>query len=381
MVVLATAFSTGGLGFRSLGAEHYGGRAYFYIIAAVTGFFALTSQRIPPERVGLFIAMFFLASFTPVIGMLTDGMGSKLSYVHSMFAMEQTNTDVSAPFGATNMHFGSLSFLAHGIYCYLLARYGLRGVLTFSKPWRGLLLLLAAAGCLACGFRGAIIMFALTVAILFWLEGLHRTQYLFIGLVLIIAAAIIVVPLARRLPPSMQRTLSFLPLDIDPLVKESATSSTDWRIEMWKIVVPEIPKYLIKGKGYGMDPGELYMSAFGSSVVGAALSGDYHSGPLTIIIPFGIFGVIGFTWFIVASFRYLLYHHRFGDPHLKNINTFLLVAFAVHLIFYLFLFGNFYTDLSVFVGLIGFSISLNGEASPQVKEEAATELLEPLVNS
>jgi hypothetical protein len=92
----------------------------------------------------------------------------------------------------------------------------------------------------------------------------------------------------------------------------------------------------------------------------AMLAGDYHSGPLTLVIPLGICGVIGFLWFLVASVRALYHNFRYGDPQLQRINTLLLSYFAAHIIFFFFVFGSFYNDLMMFTGLIGLSISVNG---------------------
>src|SRR6476646_2835789 len=61
-VVAVTAMVTGGFGFASLGGDKYGGKNYVNILAAVIGFFAITSLRIPPERAGLYVGMFFLPS-------------------------------------------------------------------------------------------------------------------------------------------------------------------------------------------------------------------------------------------------------------------------------------------------------------------------------
>ena len=92
----------------------------------------------------------------------------------------------------------------------------------------------------------------------------------------------------------------------------------------------------------------------------AILAGDYHSGPLSIIIPFGIWGVIGFLWFLVASVRALYFNYRNGDESLKKINTFLLAYFIARVLNYFFIFGGFYGDLAIFCGIIGLSLSLNG---------------------
>jgi hypothetical protein len=89
------------------------------------------------------------------------------------------------------------------------------------------------------------------------------------------------------------------------------------------------------------------------------LAGDYHSGPLTTLIPFGIFGLIGLIWFMIAGLRLLYLNRKNGPQELKTVNTFLYAYFISKLLVFWFVFGNFYSDFAVFIGIIGFSISLN----------------------
>src|SRR5262249_1589929 len=160
-----------------LGAERYGGRNYIYIFAAVAAFFAFAGRRIPKERVGLYLAMFFLGGLTPLIGTVADHLGTKAYYLQLLFSPSMPDYGASDP-NLVPAHIEALTSVGYGIYSVLLARYGLRGALDFSKPWRGALLLLAMLACLASGFRGAIIGFGLIVAVLFYLEGSYRTHLL-----------------------------------------------------------------------------------------------------------------------------------------------------------------------------------------------------------
>jgi hypothetical protein len=110
--------------------------------------------------------------------------------------------------------------------------------------------------------------------------------------------------------------------------------------------------------------------AMGEVGGGLALAGDYHNGPLSLIIPFGIWGVITFLWFLAASIKVLWANYKYGAPELHKTNTFLLSYFIAKSIFFLFVFGGFYGDLGAFVGLVGFAISLNGGvAKPVLVEE------------
>lgn len=181
-----------------------------------------------------------------------------------------------------------------------------------------------------------------------------------------ILLAAVLLPVVDKLPHSVQRALSVLPIEVDPLVRYSAEVSSEWRIAIWKIIVPEIPQYLLLGKGYALNAKEMEMmsdlekAGRGTSMDVALLAGDYHSGPLTVIISFGIFGALAFIWFLAASLRVLYRNYRYGEPALRNLNTLLLAYFAARVVFFFFVFGSFHTDLFLFTGIIGLSVSLNG---------------------
>lgn len=90
------------------------------------------------------------------------------------------------------------------------------------------------------------------------------------------------------------------------------------------------------------------------------VSGDYHSGPLSTIIPIGLAGTLAFLWLLGAGIKVLYRNYRYGDPALRNINTFFLAYFIMQIIFYLGVFGAFNSQLFMFTGLLGMSVSING---------------------
>jgi hypothetical protein len=242
-----------------------------------------------------------------------------------------------------------------------------RGGLGFNHPWRPAIFCLLIWMSLATGgFRGTLVLVSITLLIQFYVEGLVRTRVL--PTVLLLGALVMAVslPFVRHMPANVQRTLSILPIDIDPAIRIQAQSTVDWRLDIWKRVLPTVPQYLFLGKGYAIDGAELSMlsgSFMRNSVdrsESAILSGDYHNGPLSVIIPLGIFGVIGFLWFAWAGFRVLVNNLRHGDPDLFHINCFLLAAFAAKVLFFLFIFGSFYLEFMVMTGLVGLSVSING---------------------
>jgi len=368
LVIIITAMLTGGFGLRSTGSDKVGGKGYYYLLGAVAGYFAFTSTAIPPGRALAYAAMFFLPGLLGVAGNLIYSAGPGYFFLYALFpitvALEQAGADLGGSSFAGR--FGGLMMTAAALYSFLIARYGMRGVLTLQRPLRFGLFVLAIVGCLESGYRSVLILFLMTAMAVFYLEGLHRTRMVAVLAGLGILAGSLCLTQIQHMPFSIQRTLSFLPLDVDPGVLQNAEASSQWRIEMWKVIAPEIPNYLFKGKGYALDPNEMEMAALADAThqdtysMGSLVTGAYHNGGLSVLIPFGIFGLIGLLWFMVASLRYLYHNYLHGNPELRHINTFLLGAFAAKSLFFFAVFGALYVDLCYFTGMVGFAVALNG---------------------
>jgi hypothetical protein len=108
---------------------------------------------------------------------------------------------------------------------------------------------------------------------------------------------------------------------------------------------------------------------------GAALAGDYHSGPLSVIIPFGVWGMAAFVWLLWAGARFLYTTYRDGEPELRQINAFLLSFFLARILFFFFIFGTLHGDLFQFTGILGLSVALNVKG-----QEQRTQSAEPILN-
>jgi hypothetical protein len=261
----------------------------------------------------------------------------------------------------------------------MLARYGIRGIFLSGKPLRWILFVLISIYGLFGGFRGFVLLFALVFALQFFLEGLHRTKLLLVFLFAGTLMAVALVPLAPHLPHTFQRALSFLPLKVDPSDRQDAQNSLDWRVQMWKGLLPQVPQYLFLGKGYAISPSDyeftmgpdVYTHSVFAENQGLALAGDYHNGPLSVILPFGIWGGIAFVWFLFTAIRVLYANYRYGNPSLRMINTFLLAAFVARVIFFFLIVGALNADMLIFCGLLGLSVSLNDGVCHPLKTMAS----------
>jgi hypothetical protein len=371
LVVLFTMKVTGGIGIRSLGGSSYGGKKYFYILFAIAGYFAMSCQRIPGEKVGLYSGAFFLSGLTPLLSNVVYMLGPAAWFLFAIFpvetAMGQASEDFAAPGTAARIgRIGGLAFASTAGVAFMVARYGVRGIFDLTRPLRLICFIgLNVAGMLG-GFRSVLILNALVFAIQFFAEGHHRNRSFPLLLAALLAASAILVPFADRLPMSVQRTLSFLPIELSAVARLDAQASTDWRLQMWSVLWPEIGRYFWVGKGYTASATDYYLAlesfrrGLGAEYDVSLVAGDYHSGPLSVMIPFGIFGVLAFLWFLGASLRVLYLNMRYGEERFRTVNTGLFAIFLARTISFLFIFGGIHSDIVVLVGLIAIGVSING---------------------
>lgn len=367
-VVVFTARMTG-MGLRTFGSEVYGGHRYFILLGAIMAYFALSSRRIPPERAGLYVGLFFLGGLTAIIGDFFPIMPSSLEFIYWFFPPNSYYSSMQA-MDVQGVRLSGATFGATAIFSYMMAKYGIRGIFLSGKSWRWLFFSFALVYSLFGGFRSAMASLFVIFALQFYLEGLHRTKLLpiFAGIGLVMT--VLLVPLAPHLPYSVQRILSVLPLQVGTQVRQEAEDSSNWRFEMWKALLPQIPQYLLLGKGYAVSKMDfdsltganyaIHVNADFAEDQYMALAGAYHNGPLSVVMTFGLWGVIAFVWFLSAGVWTLHRNYRYGDPALRTMNMFLLVAFVVRIMSFILLAGDIGGDMLAFGGWLGLSVALNG---------------------
>ena len=153
---------------------------------------------------------------------------------------------------------------------------------------------------------------------------------------------------------------------------------------MWKRLWPMIPQYFWTGKGYSIDPVDLYFAHEGvrrgtlRNFEPALVAGEYHNGGLSVLIGFGIFGLITFVMILAASIRVLWRHVRDGDPRLRTINIFLLAHFIARTISFFLVFGAVSSDIFMFLGIAGLGISVNLSSKKEKRDEPEKAEPEPV---
>jgi len=372
VIVIITILLTGGIGSRAFGSETWGAKRYLGVLGAIAGYFALVGHRIPLRHANLAATLFFLSGVTAVMADLAFAAGPNFYFVFAFFS-----SDIASQQAFTQMTFmrlAGLTWMAQAGICFLLVRYGIRGLLNLAYPWRLALFLILFSLGLFGGFRSTVVLTALLLMTQFYYEGLLRSRFLPMVLSVAVLGGVFIVAFVDKMPLSVQRSLSFLPLNVDSAARADAAGSLDWRLQMWKVVVKDVPTYFFKGKGYtfsGTDyvlTQEAQRRGLFTAYEDTLISGNYHQGMLTLCIPFGIWGVIAFIWFCISGWRVLLNNYRYGDPALHRINTFLIGFYMAHLIFYLFFYGQFDLDFMQFTGLVGLSVARNvGVRKPAIE--------------
>ncbi len=376
-VVLFTAKLTGGIGLNSLGGDTAGGRSYIMLIFGILGYFALIAQPIPTQKVGLYVGLFFLSGCAAFIGDLVPFVPHQMYFIFALFPtygsdmglMEQGNINYVARYSGTG-------WMGEALYFFMLARYGPRGIFLGGRLWRPVIFAVSFILMFFGGFRSLIILGGVIFVIQFFLERMYQTRafpvFLFSGLI----AFTLLIAFASKLPFSVQRSLTFVPLlQIDPRARLDAEASQEWRLQIWKDALPTVPKYLLLGKGYAISKSELAVASnqafqYAGNFEQVEISGNYHSGPLSVVIYFGIWGVVALLWFWIASLRALWFNYHYGDPALRTVNIFLLSYFIARILLFLVIFGGLYSDMFYFTSVMGLSVSLNGGIRRPVRATA-----------
>jgi len=381
-VVIVTAELTGGIGLKAFGGTVYGGRKYVLLIAGFASYFAITARAVSPQKAMFYVGLFFLGKVTAFVG---DLFPIAPGWLHPLFMVFPPTLDNENPFEVGTTRLTGVANAAIGVYFFLMARYGVRGVFLEGKLWRIALFGLAFVLVFLGGFRSQLALFVASFIMMFFLEKLHRTPLLMVLILTGATAAVAIVPLAPKLPYTFQRALAFLPLDLDADVVQSAQDSTEWRLKMWSALLPQIPPHLLLGKGLAfssaeydeMMTGNIILSQmaerFDASEGSLALANDFHNGMISVVIPFGIWGVIAIVWFLIAGNWVVWRNMKYCRPELKVAGQFIFVLYFYEAAYFLSCFGGLQiaSELASFVGFLGLSIALNnGVCQPSPEEQS-----------
>jgi len=384
-MVVVTAQLTGGIGLHALGGDTGGGKKYITLFVGVAIYFALVSQKIPRERWKFYLMLYMLTGLTGVISDLFPVLPSPLNLINLLFPPAMA-TDQDVIIGTTRLRAFSAAFSI--MPAYLLARYGLRGIFMAGRLWRPILFSAGFILTMLGGYRSFLGTFAMLCFLMLFLEGLHYTRLSALLVLGGVLGALLLGAFSDKLPFTFQRAMSFLPFKWETEAVMDAQGSSEWRYAIWRATWPKVPGYLLLGKGFALSQedyqniGQGAFAALGTSHIDAAedtlaISSDFHSGPLSTLIPFGIWGAIGIVWLMAATVFVLLRNYWYGDAELRIFNAYMLASCVSSIISFFFIFGAFQNDVGSFAKFAGFSIAMNWGVARRPAKAASNPLIKP----
>lgn len=366
VVALAQAYMRNPTGIALFGGNSIGGRPYIDYSVAVFAYFVLATVKTEikvVKKVILFMILVALADqFLVAVTSFSGGLARAVGKIY-------TNVDYDAQFGGSgysvdvaSARLTSLSGL--GVLLSLLL-FSFNRPLECFVPWRPkqfLSMMFTIAVIMLSGFRSNLIKLGC-----YFIAGtfIRRKPGDFV-----IAAAPVIVFVSlmlaigpRSLPMAAQRTLSFLPIDVDPSIRESAEGSSDWRFEMWRLVLTS-DRYIknkMFGDGFGFSAAEQEAQVqnsmgirkyTGDSIDAFIAKGSYHGWHVEAIRFTGAFGLIIGTIILFMFARHawvLVKYHRGTD--FEPYALFLCIPFLIEPFFTIFVFGSYKGSFITYIAL------------------------------
>ena len=311
LAYLASVFARNPVGFWAMQSSMVGGRPYFEIILAFGAFMILSRVQITD-----FIAKIFpLFSLVPawcvgmldVISRLIPQTGYVLNSIYSGVGTGGATAafQAEAELGTTRMtglqNAGVSSIVA------LCAKYNPITLISPLYPQRVVMLAVAFGAIFLSGFRSALLFAFVAFLISAILRGHLKDLWVAAGVALMALVLLVSVQgSVLQLPLTMQRALSWLPGDWDPVAVGDAEESTQWRVDMWGWAWNDdrILRDRVWGQGFGLSLDDMNLIATslmagqgGGSLLGGSnrenfmITGSFHSGPLSTIKYIGIVGL------------------------------------------------------------------------------------------
>jgi len=310
---LLTVYIRNPVGAELLGFEKIGGKPYIEVIITMLAYWVINHVDLSPKMaMRLPFILTFGSMFNGLMGIVTNyfpSVGVYVGYLYNGFIPRTTDAAGVAIYDVEM----SRDVVGRNFEPPLLMLYSYYPPLSTLNPLSIIRFSFAAfclVSALVSGFRSVFIEIGLFFIIATFFHSGKRAAFripvvIVPLLVLLIAAQGTLI----HLPTNMQRTLCFLPGDWDPVAKNDAEGSTEWRIDIWRNVWDSGHKYIKDwwwGDGFGMTKVELReaQTLFKDAKENLAISGDYHSLPLSTI---HVVGYIGLVQLLILMFGMTYY--------------------------------------------------------------------------
>lgn len=344
LVVILATMAIRGSGIKQLGSHLWGGKNYIILVTSIL-FYLIIPAHIRFTRRQWLTAMVFMA-LLPLVSLLADVLyvqsNGRLYFLYYIFKPGEAisaATDVFLEEVGGIWRFKGASQLDLLLLCFLLSPR--LGKSPHGKVFLGLLFIGSIFAAAFSGFRGSFIRIATVTLAFFWISRPHhRGRLVFVTLAMGVCMAVLAMTFGRSLPHPVQRVLSIFPMaDIEPVVRVDADSSSSWRMEIWNLTLRnEVRPHLLVGRGLCFDPNQLIpqysiRQETWESIQNAVTTGGFHSGPLSILVSFGLPGLLLLLGITVSStVKHWRIHHRPWHDEWMRLIHLILLAYTLHLV-------------------------------------------------
>ena len=374
------------VGFFESDSERVGGRPYVAALFGIVAYWTLsrlvaserTMRNLPKFILGGVATVFFinvLLIAAPVIAPFAAQFytGFDLYFVDGISEVASGRTAGEAAIDAGTVRIELFRDIGNYTIIFLCAYFYPPTLLNPTKWKRSLFFTLAMVGLLLSGFRS----FLIYAVAMFLLGSFFRKGWVAVFRTTatgMLAAFLLMLGhgTVYQLPFAAQRALavipSFLrPTDLDEIAVAAGESSTDWRVEMW-IQALTTNRYIadkILGDGFGMTKAQLTahqrLATSGrvtheDTQEHMAISGDFHSGPVSTIRVVGYVG-LGLVYILiiaVAKRSIGLIRRAKGSPLFEPV-LFFLMPLVFEPLWFTFVFGAYsmwFPSVAVSLGMI-----------------------------
>ena len=370
IMVLGQAYLRNPTGLALFGStDMIGGRPYVDYAVAIFSYFLLATVKTDWKVVKRVILIMAIVSLLDELLKGATGFSGGLSRAIGKF---YSNVDYDAnaagsayTFDISTTRFASLQGLGVVISLILFSFNRPLNCLLPIYPLRFFSMVFALAVTFLSGFRSGLIR----IACFFIAATLVRRRVIDVvvggGLAILALALTIAFVGPRNLPDAAQRTLSFFPIEIDEDIRASAEGSSEWRFEMWRLVLTS-DRYIknkVLGDGFGFTAAEheaqqqssLGLTKYrGDSIDAFIAKGSYHGWHVEAIRFAGVLGLIIGTIillsFAVTSLSVIRFH---GKKEFYPYALFLCLPFLIAPYFTIFVFGSYKGSFITYIAMCG----------------------------
>jgi hypothetical protein len=290
---------TRGSGFRISGGSTYGGTGYLLLFLAIIFYFAAIRIDFPSRYMKTLLWSLFIASLIPAVTEILVAFSGGGFFWLTAFVdtsvekiLYEGSTEGGVQRWASVASVGTMLIPLAFVLC--------------RKSWSLFFLFLVSLGLVAMsGFRGRILSTSVTLFCITLYNSKNRGRILIFWILAGLVGLGLLMVTAPMLPRAVQRAVSFIEfLPVDPDIVRRADNSSTWRFDLWRdYCIPNVPKYLLIGRGIAQDiTGFAWLQAnwYGSAEFYYHM-GRYHSGPFSLLLDFGLAGTVSFTVFFLLA--------------------------------------------------------------------------------